>query len=102
MSKLYIVPTPIGNLEDITLRAIRILKETEMVYAEDTRVTKRLLNHLEIKKTVVKGAKYAFRVDSLCFVILSSNNRPVIFRYLPVSSFSFFNNLIKNTLSKTL
>ncbi len=52
MPKLYIVPTPIGNLEDITLRSIRILQETEMVFAEDTRVTKRLLNHLEIQKPI--------------------------------------------------
>jgi 16S rRNA (cytidine1402-2'-O)-methyltransferase len=52
MSKLIIVPTPIGNLEDITLRAIRILKEAELIFAEDTRVTKKLLNHLEIQKQV--------------------------------------------------
>ena len=50
MSKLILVPTPIGNLEDITLRAIRVLRETELIFSEDTRVTKKLLDHLEISK----------------------------------------------------
>lgn len=53
MARLVLVPTPIGNLEDITLRSIRILKEAEVIYAEDTRVTKKLLSHLDIQKQVI-------------------------------------------------
>ena len=48
MSKLYLIPTPIGNLEDVTLRALRILKEVNIVLAEDTRISRKLFSHYDI------------------------------------------------------
>lgn len=53
MGKLFIVPTPIGNLEDITLRALRLLREAQTIYAEDTRTTRNLLKHFEIENHLV-------------------------------------------------
>lgn len=53
MSKLYIIPTPIGNLEDLTFRGLRMLKEVDLILAEDTRQTKKLLQHYEISKPIV-------------------------------------------------
>ena len=53
MGKLFVVPTPIGNLEDMTFRAIRVLKEVDAILAEDTRVTGKLLNHYEISNKLI-------------------------------------------------
>ena len=58
---VYLIPTPIGNMEDITLRAINLLKQVEVVFCEDTRVTGLLLQHLDIKKKLI--ANHEFNED---------------------------------------
>lgn len=55
---LYVVPTPVGNLEDITMRAVRLLKEADFVLAEDTRTSSKLLKHLEIQVPMYSHHKF--------------------------------------------
>lgn len=58
MGKLYVVPTPVGNMEDMTFRAIRILKEADLILAEDTRTSSILLKHYEIKNAMQSHHKF--------------------------------------------
>ena len=78
--KLILVPTPIGNLEDITLRAITVLKEANIILAEDTRVSSRLLNHLQIDKKLSPHHKFNEHktISSLISKLQQGNNVAMI------------------------
>ncbi|MCF0194153.1 MAG: 16S rRNA (cytidine(1402)-2'-O)-methyltransferase [Bacteroidaceae bacterium] len=58
MSTLYLVPTPVGNLEDITARALRVLREADLILAEDTRTSGNLLHHFEIRRPMLSYHKF--------------------------------------------
>lgn len=58
MGTLYIVPTPVGNMEDMTMRAIRVLKEADLVLAEDTRTSSVLLKHFDIRNRLMAHHKF--------------------------------------------
>ena len=88
MSKLYIIPTPIGNLEDITLRAIRLLKEVNLVLAEDTRTSNKLFAKYNIETQLASFhmhnehevlSKYIARLkEGECFALISDAGTPAI------------------------
>ena len=75
MSKLYLIPTPIGNLKDITLRALEILGSVDLILAEDTRQTKKLLNHYSISTPLQSHHMFNEHksVESICSKILEGN-----------------------------
>jgi 16S rRNA (cytidine1402-2'-O)-methyltransferase len=80
MSKLFLVPTPIGNLKDITFRAIEILSSVELILAEDTRQAKKLLNHYNIKTSLQSHHMFNEHksVESVCSKILSGQSIALI------------------------
>lgn len=78
--KLYLVPTPIGNLKDITLRALETLREVNVIAAEDTRQTLKLLNHFEIKKTLISYHKFneQNKSDEIINLLMDGKNIAIV------------------------
>ena len=80
MSKLFLVPTPIGNLKDITFRAVEILSNVDLILAEDTRQARKLLNHYNIKTPLQSHHMFNEHksIESVCSKIISGNNIALI------------------------
>ena len=80
IGKLYLVATPIGNLEDITIRALNVLKEVDLIAAEDTRTTLKLLNHFDIKKPLISNHRHneVDREDLLISKLKEGDNIAVV------------------------
>jgi 16S rRNA (cytidine1402-2'-O)-methyltransferase len=80
IGKLFLVPTPIGNLKDITLRALEVLKEVDIIAAEDTRQTLKLLNHFEMKKTLINYHKHneQSKSDEIIAILKSGQNIAIV------------------------
>ena len=85
---LYLVPTPIGNMEDMTFRAIKVLKEVDAIFSEDTRVTKNLLNYFEINnklislhdhnEDIVKESVLTYLNEGKSIAIVTDRGTPII------------------------
>ena len=80
LGKLYLVATPIGNLDDITFRAIKVLKEVDLIAAEDTRHTLKLLNYYEISKPLISYHRHNEEVKSELLIqkLLEGKNIAVV------------------------
>ncbi|MCK4918903.1 MAG: 16S rRNA (cytidine(1402)-2'-O)-methyltransferase [Candidatus Pacebacteria bacterium] len=80
MSNIYIIATPIGNLEDITLRALRVMKEVDLILCEDTRHTKRLLNRYEIKAETMSYHQHSkiAKIDKIVELIEIGKNLALV------------------------
>ena len=78
MPKLFVIATPIGNLKDVTLRAIEVLKEVDVILAEDTRVTKKLLAHYGIRKPVYRYIRNALPQNLESVALLTDAGTPAI------------------------
>jgi 16S rRNA (cytidine1402-2'-O)-methyltransferase len=80
MSILRIVATPIGNLEDLTLRALRVLKESDFVLCEDTRVTKKLLDHYQIKTPTISYHQHSgkIKVEQIISLLKAKKNLALV------------------------